>query len=75
VVSAHNPAYSPTQQAITCAMLLLVLSITYLLLRSADLIDRWIGRTGSLILSRVMGIILAAIATETILSALGRLNQ
>lgn len=74
VVSANNPANSPIQQAITAATILVVLSITYILLRSSELINRWIGGTGSLILSRVMGIILAAIATETILKALAKLT-
>lgn len=74
VVSANNPAYSPVQQLVTIGSLLLVLLISYLMLRSSDRINRWIGRTGSLILSRVMGIILTAIATETILKALAKLG-
>jgi multiple antibiotic resistance protein len=73
VVAANNPI-SPTQQAITAGCLLAVLSITYLFLRTSEFINRWIGRTGSLILSRVMGIILTAIATETILKALAKLS-
>lgn len=74
VVAANNPAYGAAQQVIAMVTLLLVLSITYLFLLSADWIHRWIGRTGSLILSRVMGILLATIATETILQALAKLN-
>jgi multiple antibiotic resistance protein len=70
VVSANNPTYNFGQQMIATATLLIVLSISYLMLRSSDFINRWIGRTGSLILSRVMGIILTAIATETVLKAL-----
>ena len=74
VVSANRPTYSFGQQMTATAVLLLVLSITYLMLRWSDLIYRWLGRTGSLILSRVMGIILTAIATETILKALAKLH-
>jgi multiple antibiotic resistance protein len=74
VVSANNPANSPTQQAIAAGVLVVVLAMTYILLRSSEFINRWIGRTGSLILSRVMGIILTAIATETILKALAKLS-
>ncbi|MGE3262324.1 MAG: MarC family protein [Bacteriovoracia bacterium] len=74
VVSANNPSNSATQQAITAATIVVVLSITYILLRCSELINRWIGGTGSLILSRVMGIILTAIATETILKALAKLS-
>lgn len=74
VVAANNPAYNAVQQAITTVMLLLVLAINYVFLRSADRIHRWIGHTGALILSRVMGIVLTAIATETILKALAKLE-
>jgi multiple antibiotic resistance protein len=74
VVAANNPVNSPVQQAIAASTLLVVIAITYVLLRSSEFINRWIGRTGSLILSRVMGIILTAIATETILKAIAKLN-
>lgn len=74
VVSANNPTYSAAQQAIATGCLLVVLSITYIFLRASDRIHHWIGRTGSLILSRVMGIILTAIATETILKAIAKLS-
>lgn len=74
VVSANNPTYNFGQQMIATGTLLVVLSITYTMLRASDLINRWIGRTGSLIMSRVMGIILTAIATETVLSALAKLH-
>ena len=74
VVAANNPTYSFRQQMIATSVLLLVLGITYIFLRAANLIHLWIGRTGALILSRVMGIILTAIATETIISALKKLS-
>lgn len=74
VVSANNPSFSPTQTGVAAVTLLVVLAITYALLRASAFVDRWIGRTGSLILSRVMGIILTAIATETILKAIAKLN-
>ncbi|HEY8279389.1 MAG TPA: MarC family protein [Bdellovibrionota bacterium] len=74
VVSANNPTYSMAQQAIATGTLLFVLLITYTLLRSSEKINHWIGKTGSLILSRVMGIILTAIATETILKAIAKLS-
>ena len=74
VVAANNPTYNVVQQMIATATLLSVLLITYVFLRSSDLINHWIGRTGSLILSRVMGILLTAIATETILKAVAKLG-
>ncbi|MGZ3652546.1 MAG: MarC family protein [Bdellovibrionota bacterium] len=74
VVAANNPTYNFIQQMIATSTLLIVLAITYFMLRSSDQINHWIGRTGSLILSRVMGIVLAAIATETVLKALAKLS-
>lgn len=74
VVSANNPSYDLSQQMITMAVLLVVLAITYIFLRSSERIHQWIGDTGALILSRVMGILLTAIATETILKALAKLH-
>ena len=52
-------------------MLLLVLLINYLLLRSSEAILKVIGRQGASILVRVMGIILAALSVELVMSALG----
>lgn len=74
VVAANNPTWNLAQQGMATASLLLVLAITYVLLRSANRIHHVIGHTGSLILSRVLGILLAAIATETVLKALAKLG-
>jgi multiple antibiotic resistance protein len=74
VVAANNPTWSIAQQSLATLALLLVLLITYLLLRSANRIHKYIGHTGSLILSRVLGILLAALATETVLKALAKLS-
>lgn len=74
VVAANNPTWNLAQQGMATASLLLVLAITYVLLRSANRIHHYIGHTGSLILSRVLGILLAAIATETVLKALAKLG-
>jgi len=73
VVAANGPAATAVDRGITALTLVAVLAITYVFLRASDFIQRWIGRTGSLILSRVMGIVLAAIATETVLKALTKL--
>jgi multiple antibiotic resistance protein len=70
VVAANNPTYNFQLQMLVTATLLVVLACSYTLMRFSDVVNRWIGRTGSLILSRVMGIILTAIATETVLKAL-----
>ncbi len=44
--------------------------IAYLLLRSASVIDRLMGRTGMNVLNRIMGLILAAIAVQFMVDGL-----
>ncbi len=51
-------------------VLLVVLLLTYILLRLSDTILQVIGRQGAAILVRVMGIILASLAVEIVLTAL-----
>ncbi|HDL3853792.1 TPA: MarC family protein, partial [Mannheimia haemolytica] len=48
-------------------IMLLVLFITYLLLLAANRIQHFIGNAGAAIISRVMGLILAAIAVNNLL--------
>jgi multiple antibiotic resistance protein len=71
IVLTDNDVYTIPEQAETAVMLLLVLFINYLLLRSSERILKVIGRQGASILVRVMGIILAALSVELVLSALG----
>ena len=59
------------EQAQTRVVLLVVLLLTYILLLFSDAILRIIGRQGAAILVRVMGIILASLAVEIVLTALG----
>ena len=49
---------------------LLTCLIAYLLLRSASVIDRLMGRTGMNVLNRIMGLILAAIAVQFMVDGL-----
>jgi multiple antibiotic resistance protein len=44
--------------------------VAYGLLRSASLIDRWLGQTGMNVLNRIMGLVLAAIAMQFMLDGL-----
>ncbi|MGL5372772.1 MAG: MarC family protein, partial [Plesiomonas shigelloides] len=62
--------YSLIDQALTALVMLGVLLITYLLLRSASRIQKVIGRTGASVISRVMGLILAAVAVNNLLVGL-----
>ena len=70
ILLTDNDVYSVAQQAMTAAVLLVVLALNYLLLLASDGVLRVIGRQGAAILVRVMGIILAALSVELVLKAL-----
>ncbi len=63
-------AVFPLAQAETGVVLLVVLLVTYIFLRFSDIILRVIGQQGAAVLVRVMGIILASLAVEIVLTAL-----
>jgi len=70
IVLTDNDVYTVPQQAETGVVLLVVLLLTYIFLRFSDIILRIIGQQGAAVLVRVMGIILAALAVEIVLTAL-----
>lgn len=70
VMLTDNHRYSLVDQSLTALVMLGVLVITYLLLRSASRIQKVIGRTGASVISRVMGLILAAVAVNNLLVGL-----
>ena len=70
VVLTDNARFSVPQQAVTLGLLLAVLLITLGVLFAASWLNRYLGSAGSSIISRVMGIILAAVAVDAVLRAL-----
>lgn len=70
VLLTDNNRFSPVDQAVTAAVMLSVLLVAYLFMRLANPIIRLIGNSGAAIVSRVMGMILASVAADTVLSAL-----
>lgn len=70
VLLSENARFSIMQQAQTAAVMLFILSITYLLMRSSSHIIRLIGDSGASVISRVMGLILASVATNNALLGL-----
>ena len=67
VLLTDNHRFSLFDQTMTTLIMLSVLLITYLLFLAANRIQRWIGNTGAAVISRMMGLILAAVAINNML--------
>lgn len=70
VLMTDNHIYTIGHQAITTLLVLVVLGITCLLLLAARFVQEKIGDYGITVISKIMGLILAAYATQSILSGL-----
>jgi multiple antibiotic resistance protein len=70
VMLTDNNRFAISDQAITAAVMVGVLAVAYLFMLLADPIIRIIGNSGAAIISRVMGMILASVAADAVLSAL-----
>jgi small neutral amino acid transporter SnatA (MarC family) len=57
---------------VTALSILIVIGITYILLEYIDRIYRLIGRRGSIIVTRVFAVLIAAIAVQFIVDGAGR---
>lgn len=74
VILTDNHTESIAEQAVTAGLLMLVLLLTLALLLAASVVHRVIGKTGASVISRVMGIVLATIAVDSILGGLDALG-
>ncbi|OED48266.1 MarC family transcriptional regulator [Endozoicomonas sp. (ex Bugula neritina AB1)] len=70
VLMTKNHQFSVFEQVVTTTMLLLVMALTLALMLLAPFIQRLIGESGASVISRVMGLILASVATNSILMGL-----
>ena len=70
VLLTDNHRQSIAQQAVTAAVLLVVLALTWLALLAAQPIYRALGSTGANVLIRVLGLVLAALAAEQIIGGI-----
>jgi multiple antibiotic resistance protein len=69
VVLTDNRQFSLLDQAMTTGILLAVLALTLVFLLLANRIYAWIGNAGAMLMVKVLGLILAALAVEMILGA------
>jgi len=70
VLLTDNNLYTIHQQITTTFLVMIVVSITMLILLAAGYIQKRVGEYGISVISKVMGLILAAYAVQSILSGL-----
>ncbi len=75
VLLTENAIFSITEQAQTALVMLSVLLVTYVLMLLSGYITKIIGTSGASIVSRVMGLILSAVATTNILNGFSEYYQ
>ncbi len=67
ILLTENSKYSLAEQSLTAMMMLLVIFIAWALMAMSTYIFKYIGNSGAAIISRVMGLILSAVAVANIL--------
>ncbi|WP_170760755.1 MarC family protein [Ruegeria lacuscaerulensis] len=70
VILTDNNRFSAADQGITALVMLSVVAIAFVLMLLAEPIIRLIGHSGAAIISRIMGMILASVAVNSVLSAM-----
>lgn len=69
VLMTDNSSVPIADQAITAAIMMIVIAVAYLCMLAAGPIIRLIGNSGAAIVSRVMGMILASVAADLVIGA------
>jgi multiple antibiotic resistance protein len=70
VLLTDKARFSFSEQLTTAVIMLTVMGVALLFMLAARVISRFIGPAGAAIVSRVMGMILAAVAVDSILTAI-----
>jgi multiple antibiotic resistance protein len=70
ILLTDNDVYSVWEQARTALVLLAVMLVTYACLAGAELVQRLLGTTGANVVSRIMGLILTALAVQSMIGGL-----
>lgn len=68
VILTDNNRFSVAEQAVTAGLMALVLLATLVILLAANPLHRLIGDAGASVVSRVMGMVLAAVAVDAVLA-------
>ena len=70
VLQTENTRFDMWEQVLTTAIMLLVLLIVLTLMLAASFVHRIIGDSGASVISRVMGLILASVASASVLAGI-----
>lgn len=70
VLLTDNYRYTIIEQLITAVLMMVILGLTLVLLLLANQVQKRIGDTGIIVISKIMGLILAAVAIESILAGI-----
>ena len=75
VLLTDNNQFAITDQFLTGTVMIGILGIAFIFMLLADPIIKLIGNSGAAIVSRVMGMILASVAADAVLSAIVQIAQ
>lgn len=70
VILTDNHIYSLSQQALTTLLVLLVIILTAMILLVANRVQKAIGNYGIIVISKIMGLILASYAVQNIMTGI-----
>lgn len=70
VLLTENDQFSIYEQTQTFIVLLSVLAVTYVLMLLSSVIEKFMGKSGPIVISRIMGLILASVAMTSLLAGI-----
>jgi multiple antibiotic resistance protein len=70
VLLTDNNKFNVFDQAITAGVMLSILAFTYLILRQSERIQQVLGTTGANMITRIVGLLVVAIAIQTMLEGI-----